>query len=134
MTSAPKSGPKGPHGHPRVLQGTIRQKAWRAMQIKGKFTLSDLCRAALTGEEAGADPGNNIGRYIKELLAVGILAEMPRRAPPTTPRSQGKKRWLLIKDVGRAAPVVRRGGDVFDPNAARILARPVSQEGAGDGE
>lgn len=129
-----KPGPKAPHGKPRVLQGTIRQKAWRAMQIKGKFTLSDLCRAVLTGEEAGADPGNNIGRYIQELLAVGILAEMPRRAPPTTPRSQGKKRWLLVKDLGRAAPVARRNGDVFDPNAGQILPRPVSQEGPSDGE
>lgn len=134
MSAMTKPGPTGPHGHPRVMQGTIRQKAWRAMQIKGKFCLSDLCRAVLTGAEAGRDPKSNINRYVTALAAVGIVVEMKRRAAPGGPRSNGEKRWLLVRDLGRQAPVVRMSGDVYDPNGEQIIARPVIQEGAGDGQ
>lgn len=112
-----RPGPKGPHGKPHVVSGTLREKAWRAMRIKGKFTLSELLRAALAGEEAARDPRSNIGRYIARLAKAGILVEMPRRAVPTSPTSNGEKRWLLVKDLGRQAPVAREDGTVFDPNA-----------------
>ena len=78
-----KPGPKGPHGKPRILKGTLRQKAWRAMQIKVKFSLSDLLRNAVTAESLHRDPRNNIGRYVKALTSAGVLSEMKRRLPPT---------------------------------------------------
>ena len=122
MTSAHKPGPKGPHGKPHVVAGTIREKAWRAMQIKGKFSLGDLCRAVLTGEEAGADPKNNIGRYVTGLTRTGVLVALKRRGAATSPTSNGEKRWLLLRDLGRQPPVVRGNGDVYDPNSGQVIA------------
>ncbi len=112
-----KPGPKGPHGKPRVVAGTLREKAWRAMQIKGKFTLTDLCRAALTGEEAARDPRGNIAHYLRGLARAGIVAAMKTR--PAAAGGGGEKRWLLVRDLGRLAPTLRRTGAVYDPNAGR---------------
>lgn len=122
MTSVNRPGPKGPHGKPHVRTGTVRQKVWRAIQIKGKFSLTELCRAVLTGDETAKAPRSNINRYVTALCKVGVLAEMKHRAAPTTPTSNGEKRWLLVRDLGRQAPVVRMSGAVFDPNAGREVA------------
>lgn len=125
-----KPGPKHPHGLPHVVQGTLRQKAWRAMQIKGKFTLSDLVRNALAEDSPARDPRNNLGRYVKALTKAGVLVEMPRRAVPTSMTSNGEKRWMLLRDLGRLAPVARMHGGVYDPNSETTLG--VSKERSGD--
>lgn len=133
MTQA-KSGPKGPHGKPRVVPGTMRQMAWRAMQIKGKFTLADLVRAVVPADNAAQDPRNNVGRYVKALTRAGILAELPKRAAPRSPTSNGDKRWLLLRDLGRQAPVIRAAGGIFDPNSGAVIGEPagVTPEEASD--
>lgn len=101
------------------------------MQIKGKFTLSDLVRNAVSEEDKAKDPRNNIGRYVAGLTHAGILVEMRRRAVPTSPTSNGEKRWTLVRDLGRKAPVMRKGGNsVFDPNSGQMI--PVIREEAGD--
>lgn len=123
-----KSGPKGPHGKPHVIQGTLRQKAWLAMQIKGKFTLSDLVRNAVPAGSTPKDPRNNLGRYVATLVRVGILAELKRRMAPTSPTSNGEKRWMLVRDVGRRAPVVRHATAVFDPNSGQVISAPVQEK------
>jgi hypothetical protein len=127
-----KPGPKGPHGKPRVVQGTLRQVAWRAMQIKGKFSLGDLVRNALPEGSTAKDPRNNLGRYVKALCAVGVLVEMKRRMAPTSLTSNGEKRWLLVRDLGRKAPVMRTRGVVYDPNSGATLSAPVIETEAGD--
>jgi hypothetical protein len=116
-----KPGPKHPHGLPHVVQGTLRQKAWRAMQIKGKFTLSDLVRNALAEDSTARDPRNNLGRYVKALTKAGVLVEMPRRAAPASLTSNGEKRWMLMRDLGRLAPVARMHGGVYDPNSEKTF-------------
>ncbi len=122
-----KPGPKGPHGKPRVVRGTLRQKAWRAMQIKGKFTLSDLVRTVVAVDSPAKDPRNNLGRYVKALCTAGILVEMKRRTAPASPTSNGEKRWMLVRDLGRDAPVMREQGGVYDPNSGQIIGAPVSE-------
>ena len=122
---ASKPGPKGPHGKLHVVQGTLRQKAWLAMQIKGKFSLSDLVRNAVGADCKAKDPRNNIGRYVKALTAVGILVEMKRRLAPASPTSNGEKRWMLVRDVGGQAPVARIAGGVYDPNSGQVIGLPV---------
>lgn len=123
---ANKPGPKGPHGKPHVLRGTLRQKAWLAMQIKGKFSLSDLVRNAVATDSTAKDPRNNIGRYVKVLAAAGVLVEMKRRVAPTSLTSNGEKRWMLVRDLGRKAPVARwTGGGVYDPNSGQTIGAPV---------
>ena len=128
---AAKPGPKGPHGKPRVVRGTLREKAWRAMQIKGKFTLADLVRAALAADGAAKDPRNNLGRYVKALADAGILAEMKRRMAPASPTSNGEKRWVLVRDLGRLAPVMRDKGGIHDPNSGLVIGAPVIDAEAG---
>lgn len=132
---ANKPGPKGPHGKPHVLRGTLRQKAWLAMQIKGKFSLSDLIRNAVAHDSTAKDPRNNIGRYVKALTDAGILVEMKRRTAPNSPTSNGEKRWMLVRDLGRQAPVARwTGGGVYDPNSGQTIGAPVSEQEQGHGE
>jgi hypothetical protein len=112
---------------PHVVQGTLRQKAWRAMQIKVKFTLSDLVRSAVPVGSAAKDPRNNIGRYVNALTAAGILMEMKRRTSPASPTSNGEKRWVLVRDLGRLPPVAREKGGVYDPNSKTTIGGPVVQ-------
>ena len=123
--------PKDPHRKQRVVHGTLRQKAWRAMQIKGKFTLSDLVRNVVTAADKARNPRNNLGRYVAGLTRIGILVELKRRAAPTSLTSNGEKRWTLVRDLGRQAPVMRRDGlSVYDPNSGQTI--PVRNAEAGD--
>ncbi len=131
---ANKPGPKGPHGKPHVLRGTLRQTAWRAMQIKEKFSLSDLVRYSLPQGSAAKDPRNNLGRYVKALADAGILVEMKRRLAPTSPTSNGEKRWMLARDLGRQAPVARESGGVWDPNGHQTIGPAVIEAEASHGE
>ena len=109
---------------PRVVEGTQRQKVWLAMQIKGKFCLSDLCRCVLTGAETAKFPRNNISCYVKSLSKVGVLVQMKRRMAQS---ANIEKRWLLVRDLGRKAPVVCPNGDVYDPNSGNMLPRSVTE-------
>lgn len=93
------------------------------MQIKGKFTLSDLVRNAVPSDSKHKNPRNNISRYVNALTHIGILVEMKRRAPPTSPTSNGEKRWVLVRDLGRKAPVVRNATSAFDPNSGSVIER-----------
>jgi len=129
-----KPGPKGPHGKPRIVHGTLRQKAWQAMQIKGRFTLSDLVRVAPPEGSAFRDARGNIRRYVRALTTVGILVEFKCRVAPTTPTSNGEKRWLLVRDLGMQAPIMRSAQVVFDPNAGQMIAAPVIEAGAEHGQ
>lgn len=126
-----KSGPPGPRGTPRVVENTLRCKAWRAMRIKGKFGLEDLARACLDGSETARDPVNNLNRYVSALSAAGYLVEMKRRTPGSALTSPGKKRWILTRDTGPKAPIRRDNGDVFDPNEGRIYTRRSLSEAEG---
>jgi hypothetical protein len=43
-------------------------------------------------------------------------------------RVHGKKRWMLVRDTGRHAPVLRNNGDVWDPNEQTLYRKPLLQE------
>ena len=109
-------GPSGPNRKTRVFEGTIRAKAWRAMRIKGKFGLEDLGRSVLDGSEAGCEPLDNIRKYVLALHKAGYIIEMKRRIPGTAPTSNGRKRWMLVRDTGPKAPIARQNGEVWDQN------------------
>lgn len=97
-------GPRGDLAEPRrVSRGTLRARAWAAIRIRRKFTLADLLQAATRGGEA--DAAGNIRRYLRALVAAGFLGEM-RREKPTSPTSNGEKRYALIRDPGPIPPVV----------------------------
>ena len=115
-----KSGPAGfERQKPRVIDGSIRTKAWRAMRIKVKFSLEDLGRSVLDGSEGGKDPLENIRKYVAGLQKTGYLIEMKRRIPGSAPTSNGSKRWMLVRNTGPLAPVIRKGNQVWDQNEER---------------
>lgn len=121
MNERVKPGPKGPNAVVRRFPDSLRQRAWNAMVIKRKFSLSDIVRCACKGGERQAR--NNIGRYITALTRVGVLAEMKRRLPPTSETSNGEKRWLLVQELGRIAPALQRNGQIFDPNSGTVIEK-----------
>lgn len=113
-----RSGPRGMETGVRKRAETMRDRAWRAMRIRRKFGIADLVMLTALGGER--DPESNMLKYIKALVQVGILVELPRREAPLNTTSNGCKRWWLRDeaDTGPLAPIVRTGrrNEVFDPN------------------
>lgn len=99
------SGPMGPNRFgPRVVRNTIRERAWRAMRIRKRFTVPDLVTDAAT--EADGEPANNLRRYLRALERAGYVANTPRRIAGTAMTSNGHLLWILVKDTGPLAPIV----------------------------
>jgi len=100
-----KSGPRGPHSGIREFRNTLRERAWRSMRLRGRFTIPDLVADAATEDDS--DPVGNIGRYLRALRGAGYVIELPRRAEGSAMTSNGFKRWILSRDTGPKAPSVR---------------------------
>lgn len=130
-----RSGPNGPHTGVRQVKGeTLRARAWRAMRIKGKFTIEDL---ALLSAQTGAerDMESNIGKYVRALGRAGYVRQLPVREAALTPKSNGCVRWQLVQDTGPLAPVWRASRNVvWDPNTetAQPLARELPRAAASE--
>lgn len=115
-----RSGPKGPHIAPRVKAGTVRDRAWRAMRLKRKFSVADLVMLCAEGGERAID--SNLRKYLKALESVGIVRQLKVREPGTALTSNGFVRYLLIedRDTGPKAPVWRLAHrKVYDPNTEK---------------
>lgn len=97
------SGPKGPGGKTKEHRNTLRQRAWRSMRMRRRFTVPDLVVDAATPGDG--KPEENIQRYVRGLKAAGYVRDLPRRAEATAPTSNGHKRWILVRDTGPRAPV-----------------------------
>lgn len=112
------SGPKGPHGKPKIVVNTLREKVWRALRIRQKLSapeaVSLLCDADADSETLKR-MADNVQKYLRTLRRAGYLADM-RREPGSSLTSNGFKRYLLVRDTGSLAPVKRRNGNVYDPN------------------
>lgn len=100
-----KSGPKGPNEKVAVHKDTFRERAWRSMRIRRRFTIGDLLSDAAREDEA--DQTNNAARYVGILRRAGFLRELPKRRPGTSPTSAGYKVFLLVNNTGPRAPVWR---------------------------
>ncbi len=110
-----KPGPKGPHGKVLVHRGTFRERLWKSMRIRRRFTIGELVADAQTGCERNAY--NNAGRYVLYLVNSGYVRELPNRKPGTAPSSNGFKVFQLMKDTGPRAPVWSQArGTLHDVN------------------
>ena len=99
-----KSGPRGPRHRPHIVRNTLRERAWRSMRIRRRFTVSDLMLDA-----AGVDdksPAANLQRYLWSLSKAGYVAAAKDRVDHSSPTSNGFKLWILRKNTGPLAPVV----------------------------
>lgn len=99
-----RSGPRGARKKIRDVKGTLRERAWRSMRVRRRFTLSDLIMDAATGEDKS--PKDNLGRYLRSLAAAGYVAVLAQRAPGAALTSPGHHVWALLKDTGPLAPIL----------------------------
>ncbi len=98
-----RSGPLGPRKQARMAKGTLRERAWRAMRVRRRFTLADLITDAALPEDKA--PENNLVRYIGRLASTGYVAALPARTMGTALTSNGYKVWVLLKDSGPLSPI-----------------------------
>lgn len=119
-----RSGPKSePQSGRRQVTNTLRERIWRAIRIRKKFTVPDIISLVVQGSERG-DVTSNVQKYIKALNRAGYLVLLPRREPCVSPRSPGFKRWWLPddKNTGPQAPVWRTArNSIYDPNTETDL-------------
>jgi len=109
------SGPNDKLTAVKRYRNTYRERLWRAMRIRKKFTADDLVMLASRGDEKS--PKSNAYKYLNYLRRAGYLLEMPRRIPDGKLTSNGMKQYLLDRDHGPMAPVVRTAKkEIFDPN------------------
>ncbi len=110
-----RSGPQGPRNGRVVQKGSLRARAWRAMRIKRKFTVSDIAMLVVQGGEK--DVERNIGKYLRALERAGYVSKLPVRERGTALTSNGYVRWMLLVDNGPLPPVWRQSrGMLYDPN------------------
>jgi len=122
-----KSGPqkKLTQSKPRrPKKETFRDRLWRAMRIHyaagKKFTIPDLVGLASKGDEK--DPAENTRKFIRTLIYGGFIKEMPRRGKGSALTSNGFKRFMMVKDTGRLAPIHRPSKkETYDPNTDEVF-------------
>ncbi len=101
------SGPKQAHGKPRACPDSLRDRAWRTLRIRMKASVPELVGLLLDANvdgDAFTRAQNNLHKYIRALLQAGYLTEM-RRESPTSPTSNGVKRYMLTRDTGPLPPL-----------------------------
>lgn len=98
----------------RTARG-LRARAWWLMRQLGRWTLSDLLTTLADGSLKA--PRTSLLRYIAALEEAGIVRRSKRKVPGTAPSSKGHVLWMLARDVGPKAPVLRPDrGELYDPN------------------
>lgn len=114
------SGPYGQYNRNKRSSDTLRNRIWRLILLNRKVTINELVGLAIDGAEK--DPTNNIRKYLRALVKSGYLREMPRRLKGDVPGSNGFKQYMLIKDSGHLAPVMRSDKkEVYDPNTGEVV-------------
>lgn len=120
-----RSGPSGWVG-PKVHKDSLRIRAWRAMRLKEKFSLPDLCMLCARGEEK--DIISNLRKYVTALEKAGYLTRLSRRDRGTAMTSNGHIRWWLNPEniTGLQAPVWSAStNSVYDPNTEKTIGLEV---------
>jgi len=115
------SGPRGPQPGRRLHRGTLRERAWRAMRIKVKFSSAEIVSLAAKGAES--NPDSNVGKYLRALERAGYLMALARREAGTAPTSNGFRRYVLVRNSGPQAPRwLPNHAAVYDPNTEQMHA------------
>lgn len=114
------SGPKGKHIAARINRGTLRERAWTAMRLKGKFSIADLAMLCMQGTER--DIESNLRKYLRALERVGYVRQLAIREHGSALTSNGFVRYQLMVNTGPLAPVWRLAhAKVYDPNVEKNL-------------
>ncbi|MFN3314325.1 MAG: hypothetical protein ACK46Q_12780 [Hyphomonas sp.] len=94
----------------RAIRDTFRERAWRSMRIRRRFTVGELVSDAARDDDA--QPHDNARRYLARLAAAGFVKELPGRTASHAPGSNGHKRYMLIRNNGPKAPIWRAEANV----------------------
>ena len=106
---------------PRTATRGLRQRAWWVIRARKVVTLPELLTTIAESGEKGAS--KNLSSYISPLVKAGFIAVLEHRAPGHLLTSPGHRRYQLMRDNGRLAPVVRQTDRVvFDPNTGDVFA------------
>jgi hypothetical protein len=107
----------------------MREKAWWLMRQKRKFTLNCLLETLAGGGER--DAKSNLLQYIRRLERAAVLVRSSQRLRGDSMTSPGYVVWILVRDVGRMAPVWRSVQQVlWDPNRQTAIAPDSDGEAA----
>lgn len=116
-----RSGPTS-YTAPKINKDSLRIRVWRAMRLRRKFSIPDLCMLVAQGGEK--DIESNVGKYVRALEKAGYLIRMAKREAGVALTSNGYIRYWLPedKDTGPQAPVWRvAAGEVYDPNTEQAI-------------
>lgn len=115
-----KSGPRGGFERKTPVRNSLNTRLWRAMRLKGKFTIPALLELAAKDEK---NPYQGAARFVRLLEKAGYLLRLPRREKGTAPTSPGYIRYTLVRDTGDLPPMLRRGNKaIFDPNTGEEVS------------
>ncbi len=89
----------------RGIRDTFRDRAWRAMRFRRRFTVGEIVSDAVRAGDG--QPEDNARRYISRLKRAGYVGELPNRRQGTALSSNGFKQFVLLKNTGPRAPVWR---------------------------
>ena len=106
----------------RMVRNSLRQRAWRAMRVRNRFTVGDLVSDAA---REGEDGYRHIQQYLWQLQAAGYVTPAGRTAALRR-RSNGYRIYALARNTGPLAPVFRAAMKLLhDPNTGRdVPCRP----------
>lgn len=108
----------------RTARG-LRVRAWWLMRQLGRWTLPDLLTTLADGSQR--TPQSNMLRYLNGLEAAGIVRRAKRTVPSSRP-GRGHVLWILARDLGPQAPVLRDDRrELYDPNAGTTLPLDAQQ-------
>ena len=97
--------PNNGQTYPEAGRITGRDLGWQVMQSLERFGVMDLVAAGM--QKA------NAYKYLNGLVKAGYLLAVQE---PTTGPLAVAGVYRLIKNTGESAPIVTRGGTVYDPN------------------
>jgi len=97
---------------------TVRERAWRYLRALHPpvATAAEIAAACVSEDGDERSALRNVRYYLRELTAAGYVREAGRETPAYR-GDRGRKRWRLVRDTGREAPLPsRRHGLVHDRN------------------
>jgi hypothetical protein len=104
-------------------KSAARDALWHGMRLKGgkSFTVPDLVELAAKSPKDARKLERIAQDFLKALARAGIVLALKDRAPGHHPTSNGFRRYRLVRDLGRRAPITGKAF-VTDPNADGVDA------------
>lgn len=107
-----RAGNRGPVDTVRSpLRNTMRQRAWKAMQIHREFTVPEIAMVVARNDPASVY--NSLQGFLRQLVSAGYLMRSPRKVPGTSITSNGFNRFRLVRDTGPRVPVFSKKRGAF---------------------